>query len=153
MVIRLRGPDVPQPLLKELPAATDHAMVRPAEIRYDREAGVVTVPIRLARVTTHPWLRALGFWFARGARVDEARSRLVVRQVTGFKADVLAGESAGEEIHLLFGVNVDGHRVFASSAEETRGDTVFNLDLAVSELDIEPTTNHASLSNHEGRGA
>ena len=153
MQLQIRGPAVPEEVLKAFASATDHAVLRPSEIHYDSGTGVVMVPLRLALVTTHPWLRAFGFWFARGARVAEARSHLILRQVTAFKMDVLASESAGEDVHLLFGVNVNGRRVFACSAEETRGHTVFNLDVAVSEIDIELATEHPSLSNHESRGA
>jgi hypothetical protein len=153
VLIRLLGPDVPEDVLRALASATDHAVLRPADIHYDQAAGVATVPLRLARVTTRPWLRALGFWFARGAQVAAARSQLIIGHVTAFKADVLAGESAGDDVHLIFGVNVDGRRVYASSAEEIRGNTVFQLDIAISEIDVELTTDHPPASGQSSRGA
>jgi hypothetical protein len=113
-------------------------MVRPADVHYDQVAAVVTVPIRLARVTSRSWLRGLGIW--RGSPAGPTRSRLVVRHVTACRIDVLAVEPPSGEVELIVGVNLDGNRVFACSAEETCGQTLFDLEVAFSKLDIELPT-------------
>ncbi len=45
----------------------------------------------------------------------------------------------GEEVRLLFGIQVQDRRVYISSAEEDRGQTCFSVSLEVVELDIEIT--------------
>jgi hypothetical protein len=47
MLIRLLGPDVPEPMLKAFATATDHAKVRPADVHYER---IVSGPVQLRSI-------------------------------------------------------------------------------------------------------
>jgi hypothetical protein len=135
MLIRLLGPDVPEPMLKAFAATTDHAKVRSAEVQYDQVAATVLVPLRLARAISRSWLA--GFKYS---AADPARSRLLLRHVTAYKIDVLAVGPIPAEVELLFGIQIETDRLWACSAEEYHGQDCFAIDVAFAGLDLELTT-------------
>ena len=64
---------------------------------------------------------------------------VTVRNVVSCDTQRNIPPDVGDEVHLMFGIQFDGNRVYASSAQEDRGETCFTVTMDVSEIDLEIT--------------
>ena len=132
MRIHIAGSKVPEKILGALAEATNHATLLHRQVTFDGSAGVVSMPLlRFPVRKRRPLL---------GDVSDVARpirTVVTVRNVVACDIDDFTDDDLDGRVELLFGVTVEGATVFASSAEESRGTTCYQISMTVSELDIE----------------
>jgi hypothetical protein len=130
MTIHLAGTDLPEPLLKAFAALTDHAVVRPADVKFDPGSHTLTLLLRLAPLVPRRVLPG----HKRLSPSGELYS-FVARNVAACR--VRAEATKAEQQHqLLFGIQLRPASLYLSSATENRGDTCFEVDATVSSLDV-----------------
>ena len=131
MYLRVRGPDLVAPVARALAATTDHARLRIPEVRYDANTQTASLPLLRASIRARG--RLPGFKYDTG---QPTRSILRIENVVSCRIEQPPAD-CDDQVELLFGFTVDGLRIYACSAAEHRGKPCFEIELEVSEIDVE----------------
>ncbi len=132
MHLRLRGLDVPQPLLDTIAAITDHAKLHTGNVHFDRPSE--TVHFDVTRFPLWKQRKTLGNLHD----VHHPISAVVtIRNVIACDIDDHGLDESLGEITLLFGLKIERDEMFAFSAEERQGHTCYTMRLKIGDLDIE----------------
>jgi len=132
MLLRARAKQVPIEVSDAIASITDGARLRFGEVEYDRQARLV----RFA-VTRFPLLKERLVLPNARDREYPIPTTVTVRKVVSCNIEDNTSPDLGEEVQLLFGIQVQAGRVTACSAEEDKGETCYSIALEISELDIE----------------
>ncbi len=132
MLLRLRGEQVTKELIDVVASLTDRSRLRHAEVAHDPATGTVTLTI-----TRFPLIKRRRVF----SNIHDFRNPIpavvTVRNVASCGIQNNAPHDLGDEIQLIFGLQIRDNQVYACSAEEDRGQPCFSLTIEVSELDIE----------------
>ncbi len=132
MRLQVSGQDIPAEVLDLIASITDRARLRYAEVVYDPDRGEVRLPLtRLPLVRQRRVLPNVH-------DSDHPRASIVtVRNVLACTIEDQTPAGFGDEVQLLFGIQVRDRQVYAGSAEESRGQTFYSITLEVSEPSLE----------------
>ena len=134
MHLCVSGNEIPGELFTLVSSITDRAVLRHVEVTHDSEEGVVRLPlIRLPLVKKRDVLPNVH------DRHNPTPCVVTVRNVVSCDIQRHVPPGVGDEVHLIFGIQFEDNRVYASSAEEDRGETCFTITVNVSEIDLEIT--------------
>jgi len=137
MYFRIIGNDFTKDVFKEIEAITDVATMYFRKVEYDKDKKIVSIPIARYKIKGK---RFLSFLIPTNYKRYNIKipSKIIIRNVVKCKIENNFEESDSEMI-VLFGLAVNGNKMFISSAEEdhTKGGTCYTLDIEVSEIDIE----------------
>ena len=132
MRLSISAGNVPAELAEVIASITDGAKLRTGRVEYDPQVQAVRLYITrfplLKRRRILPNLRDCG---------TPIPAVVTVRKVSECEICDRVPPDAGEEVHLLFGVQVQAGGVSVCSAEEDRGQTCYSITLKISALDIE----------------
>ena len=136
MYLRIRGDEFTSALLSEIGAITDRSLISPADVGFDEPAGLLRVPVRRFKVTRRkkflgsiaPYARDMSNPISCTITIRGVGSCTVVRSREG---------PTLSEVTMLFGLKLDGRRVYFCSAEEEHGTPCYSLRAELATLDIE----------------
>ena len=133
MRLQVSGDHIPARLIAAVASLTNHARLRHAGVTHDLQLREVRLPITRFPLVERRLLPSI--------RDTETPipSVVIVRSVVACNIEDHTHEELGQAVELLFGVQLEGRRVYACSAEEDKGQTCFAVTLEVSELDVEIT--------------
>ena len=132
MQIKVSGPGIPEALADVIASVTNRARLDYGAVTLDEAEGVVRLP-----VVRLPLIKKRNVLPDSHDRSNPINAIVTVRNVLSCDIENNTTPEMGESVQLLFGVQLDVDRVYASSAEEDRGQTCYSISLKVSELDIE----------------
>ena len=132
MHLHVSGQEIPEQLITLISAMTDRAALRHTEVTHDAESGIVRLPI-----TRLPLIKKRNVLPNVHDRQNPSPCVVTVRNVVSCDIQSNVPPGVGDEVHLMFGLQLQDEKVYASSAEEDRGKTCFTITMGVSELDVE----------------
>ena len=132
MRLQLSGSAIPGELIDTVAALTDRARLRYAEVVHDSAVGTVSLPI-----IRRPLIRRRKVLPNIHASRNPIPAMITVRNVVSCEIENNAPPDLGDEVLLLFGIQVQETQVYVSPAEEDRGRPCFSATIGVSELDLE----------------
>lgn len=133
MNLRVRGSDIPEPVLTLISALTNSARLHFPRVKYDATGGVLRLPIERLLVPARGCLLAL----VRTRRRSWKESEVIIREIETCTITSTLNGDGEQDVTLLFGVGVQGSKIFLSSAEESEGVSCYSVDLQVKSVDIE----------------
>ena len=132
MNLRLRGEDTPEAVFKIFASLTKYATLRHAEVEHDLSSDAVHLPI-----TRFPLVKRRWFLGHRRDYRHPIRATLTVHSVVSCDLNDNTTPDMGDEVNLLFGIDVAERRIYAGSVEKNRGQACFSVTTDVAEVDLE----------------
>ena len=130
MRLQVSGDHIPARVIAAVASLTDHARLRHAGVTHDPQLREVRLPIARFPLVKRRLLPSIHDTEA------PIPSAVIVRSVVSCDIEDHTPPELAQEVQLLFGVQLEGKRVYACSAEESKGQTCFAVTLGVSELDV-----------------
>jgi hypothetical protein len=132
MRLHMAGKDVPAELTEVVALLTDHARLRYTEVTRDAKSQTVRLPI-----TRYPLVKKRRVLPNVHDQKYPIAAVVTVRNVLSCEIENNTTPDFGEEVHLIFGGQIQGKQLYARSAEEDRGRPCYSVAPEVSELDLE----------------
>lgn len=132
MHFHLHGSNIPSAFLDTISAVTDHAKLRYADIDYDESAGTINLPM-----TRFPLLKQRKVLGHLHDAANPISSTVRINKVVSFQVNDRTSDEVGDEVTLLFGLQISNNTVVMFSAEEEKGNACFSLVAEVTDYDIE----------------
>lgn len=136
MYLRIIGNEFSKKFFMEVATISDHAKLRPRDVSYDEESGLVTLPLVRFPVIKTGMFRNYKYDFNK-----PINAVVVVRNVRDCVIDDNTSDEM-DKVNLLFGLNIKGDEVIVSSAEENRGTACYLIIMTVTDIDIEIKDDH-----------
>ena len=132
MHIHLHGSKIPAAFLETISAVTDNAKLRYAEIEYDESTGTIDLPM-----TRFPLLKQRKVLGNLHDVENPIFSKVRIQNVVSCEVNNRTSAKVGDEVTLLFGLQISNNSVAMFSAEEEKGEPCFTLVIEVADFNLE----------------
>ena len=128
MNCRIKGDNLPEPVLESFGAIANKGILRIDQLEYRPEKQIITFPFVRFDIEGKSVLSGTRH------KKEPINCNLTIRNVTDYE---ISDTRELREITILFGLSFKKGDIFLSSAEENKGTPCFELTCKVSEIDIE----------------
>ena len=132
MHLHFKGGILPEQFDEVVAKLTDAAYLKPSEIRYDANEREVIIPMLRT-----PVVKTSGMLGGMERLAEPVECWFVARQVLNCEVQLTEGTDPNDTLQLIFGVKLNKKTIHASSSEESRGISLFSIDIDVEFWDVE----------------